>query len=78
VITQRIVIGNGSLFSSNIANPSSNLLDSQGFVQNYMKEPSAVANIESLTLEDGEYAYVAETYARGVLTSRGVYSKALF
>jgi hypothetical protein len=78
VITQRIVIGNRSLFTSRLGTPSPGLLDSRGDVQNYMKEPSAVATLPNLTLKDGEYAYIAEAYATGVLTSRGVYSKALF
>ena len=76
VITQRIVIGNGSLRSSALGTPLSHLIDSQGNVRDYMKEPSAVANFSGITLGDGQYSYVAESYVRG--TGEGVYSRAIF
>jgi hypothetical protein len=78
VITQRITIGNGSLFQSNIASPAAGLLDGQGIVRNYMREASAIATLPNLTLAEGQFAYIAEAYANGVLSSRGVYSKAVF
>lgn len=78
VITQRITIGNGALFQSSIASPASGLLDGQGLVRNYMREASAVATLPNLTLADGEFAYVVETWVNGILGSGGVYAKALF
>lgn len=78
VITQRLRIGNASLFTSDFGTPAAYLLDGQGLVRDYMKESSAVATMPNLTLADGQYAYISEVYVKGVLTSRGVYSRALF
>lgn len=78
VMTQRIVIGNGSLARSWLGTPTASLIDAQGLVRDYMREASAVARMPGLTLAEGEYAYVAETYAEGVFSSRGIYSRALF
>lgn len=78
VITQRITIGNASLFTSRIATPSPYLLDSQGLVDNYIKEPSAVATLPNLTLAQSQYAYISEMYVRGIGTGRNIYSRALF
>lgn len=78
VITQRLTIGNASLFQSSIANPSSTLIGAQGLVDKYMQHNSAVAILPNLTLVDGQYAYIAEVYVRGVGTDRTVYSRALF
>lgn len=78
VITQRITIGNRLLFHSSIGEPSVALIDGQGFVRDYMKERTAVATLPNLQLEDGQYAYISEAYVNGVLSNRGVYSRALF
>ncbi len=78
VITQRIVIGNQAQRPSNLGTPNAGLLDSQGLVRDYMEEPSAVAVFPMMTLDEGQYAYVAETNFRGVFNSEFVYSKAIF
>lgn len=78
VITQRVVIGNSALRSSNLGSPANHLVDSEGLVRDYMTEGSAVATFPMMNLDDGQFAYVAETYFRGVLNNAGVYSIAVF
>jgi hypothetical protein len=77
VITQRLTIGN-PVYVSQIASPSAYLLDSQGLVRDYMKEVSAVATPPDLTLSEGQYAYIVETYADRVASASSVYSRAVF
>jgi hypothetical protein len=78
VMTQRIVIGNPSLRSSNLGTPDASLLNSQGLVQDYMTEASAVANMPMITLEEGQFEYVAEIHFRGLMNGADVYSRAIF
>jgi hypothetical protein len=78
VITQRIVIGNQSLRASNLGTPDEDLLDDQGLVQDYMKEASAVATMPMITLDEGQFAYVAEIHFRGLMDQADVYSQAIF
>lgn len=85
VIMQRLVIGNTSLKSSEIGTPNSNLIDSKGLVTDYYREPSAVANVPFISLADGEFAYIAETYFPspdfdlvGYRVGTGNYTRSLF
>lgn len=85
VIMQRIVIGNSSAKQSELGTPNSSLLDSKGLVTDFMEEASAVATVPFISLNEGEYAYVAETYfpspdfdLGGYLTGTGNYTRALF
>lgn len=78
VVTQRIVVGNASLRVSSLGSPNSSLLDDRGLVRNYMTEASAVAQFDMMTLDDGQYAYVAETFFKTPMTTTGVYSRAIF
>lgn len=78
VMTQRIVVGNAGLRSSSLGTPNAGLLDAQGLVTDYMKETSAVATFPMMTLADGQYAYVAETFFNGLFQNQSVYSRAIF
>lgn len=85
VIVQRLVVGNAGLRQSALGTPDPSLLDSKGLVDNYLQEGSAVADLVGLTLHEGEYAYVAESYFQspdfdmpGFQSGTGVYSRAIF
>lgn len=87
VILQRIVIGNANLRPSALGEPNPSLLDAQGNVTNYLREPSARAvNFDAiLRLEPGELAYVSEAYFEapwlrfpGFLDQTGVYARTIF
>lgn len=78
VMTQRIVVGNAGLRSSSLGTPNAGLLDAQGLVTDYIKETSAVATFPMMTLADGQYAYVAETFFNGLFQNQSVYSRAIF
>lgn len=78
VVTQRIVIGNQSLRTSALGTPNSGLLDSKGLVTDYLTEASAVATFPMMTLQDGQYAYVAEVHFIGFMGGAPIYSRAIF
>lgn len=85
VIMQRLVIGNPSLKASEMGTPNAALLDTKGLVTNYFQEASAVANVPYVSLVDGEYAYIAETFFPspdfdlvGYQVGTGNYTRALF
>ncbi len=78
VVTQRIVIGNQSLRTSALGTPNAGLLDSKGLVRDYMIEVSAVATFPMMTLQEGQYAYVAETHFVGFMGGAPIYSRAIF
>lgn len=79
VVTQRIVVGNATIRASALGTPSGHLIDGSGLVRDYMKESSAVARMPTgLMLAEGQYAYVAETFCRGIMGSNPVYSRAIF
>jgi Flp pilus assembly protein TadG len=73
VITQRIVIGNSSLYNSTIGSPASSLIQSDGSITptNYLKQFSCRAstlsqgtNVGLLTLQPSERTYVSEGFFR--------------
>jgi hypothetical protein len=87
VMTQRVVVGNQSLKSSQFGTPNSNLLDAKGTVANYMKETSARATgfNNLLTMSGKEFAFVAEGFFKGVSfkfglwpTAEDIYTVAMF
>jgi hypothetical protein len=76
VITQRLVVGNASLYASAIGTPNSNLIKADGtiLVDDYLKNTSCRANTLStggtnpstgqLTLQNAERTFIAEAYFR--------------
>ncbi|MBE7543957.1 MAG: pilus assembly protein [Bryobacteraceae bacterium] len=87
VITNRVVVGNPSLRASDYGTPSNTSLDSSGNTYDIYRDTSVRAtNFGSvLTLNSGQFAFVAEGLFRGAginLTSSGigndVYSRAIF
>jgi hypothetical protein len=87
VMTQRVVVGNQSLKSSQFGAPDASLLDSKGNVANYMKETSARAAGfgNYLTMTSKEFAFVTEGFFKGVSfkfgmwpTAEDIYTVALF
>jgi hypothetical protein len=78
VITQRIVVGDPSLRASAVGTPNAGLLDSKGLVRDYIKEVSAVATFPMMTLQNGQYAYVAEVHFVGFMGGAPIYSRAIF
>jgi hypothetical protein len=87
VMTQRVVVGNQGLRSSQFGTPEGSLLDSKGNVANYIKETSARVTGFSgmLTLTSKEVAYVTEGFFKGVSfkfgmwpTAEDIYTVALF
>jgi len=74
VITQRLVIGNGGLYTSAIGNPASGIITSNGTItpNNYLTNVSCRANTLStggtnpttgqLTLQNAERTFIAEAY----------------
>jgi hypothetical protein len=85
VMTQRLVIGNPSLRTSNLGTPNSNLLNADGLVARYKEEASAVVTMPGMVLPEGEYAYITEAYFDvprvsiwGNSNARGVYNRVVF
>jgi hypothetical protein len=86
VITQRLYIGNTTVFSSPFGTPASNLLDSQGNttltaqVSNVGLQTSSFGNI--ITLTASQFTYMTEAYFQSTdlygNPSAGVYSRAIF
>jgi hypothetical protein len=65
VVMRRIVIGNNTLFQTNYGSPASSLIDpATGYVKNYASDATARADgfANLLTLNNGEIAYMAESY----------------
>jgi hypothetical protein len=87
VMTQRVIVGNQSLKSSQFGAPDPMLLDSKGNVANYIKETSARATGfgDLLTMQGKEFAFVTEGFFKGVSfkfglwpTAEDIYTVALF
>ncbi len=87
VMTQRVVVGNQSLKSSQFGAPDPMLLDAKGNVANYIKETSARAAGfgDLLTMKGKEFAFVTEGFFKGVSfkfgmwpTAEDIYTVALF
>ena len=85
MITQRLIVGNANLRASSIGNPNAVLMDSKGLISEYMNQPSAVATVPWIQLNDGEYAYIAESYFSspefnlpGFQTGTGVYTISMY
>jgi hypothetical protein len=87
VITNRVVVGNPSLRASDFGTPSDTSLDSSGNSYDIYRDTTVRAtNFGSiLTLNSGQFAFVAEGHFRGAginLASSGigndVYSRAIF
>ncbi len=68
VTINRIVVGNSSLRSSDLATPTASLIGSDGDIEpaNYLTNSSVVASTfpSVLVLNDGEFAYVVEAFFR--------------
>jgi TadE-like protein len=65
VIAQRQVVGNDSLYASRIGTPSPNGMDSQGNVQDVIRDTTAQATNWSdsgIVLPSGKFAFVVEVY----------------
>lgn len=68
VVTQRVVVGNSSLQSSNFGNPAPAVLGNDGKITeyNYCTNASVVVPASShaskLNLQPGQYSYVSEAY----------------
>lgn len=71
VFTHRLYIGNRSLKNSSYGTPNDAGLDTKGNVIDYYRDASARASGfgDTLALNRGEYAFMAETYFEGVLFS---------
>jgi len=88
VLMRRIVIGNNTVFQTTYGTPNTALLDAAtGYIKNYTSDASARADSVSnfLTLNDGEIAYMAESYftapdlvVPGIFTGLNSYSNATF
>jgi hypothetical protein len=88
VVMRRIVIGNNTLFQTNYGSPTSSLIDATtGFVKNYSTDATARADTFAnlLTLNNGEIAYMAESYftapdlaVPGVFSGLASYNNATF
>jgi len=77
VVTQRYVLGNGSLRSSSFGTPSG--VDPRtGNVRDWTNDPTARANGFPGSLKPGEFTYVAECYLTSPEARSGVYSRAMF
>ena len=77
VVTQRFVIGNASLQSSNFGSPAS--IDSTtGDVNNWLTDTSARATNFTVPLNGGEWTYISESYFTSTARPSGIYSRALF
>ena len=62
VIVQRLTIGDPSLRPSSIGTPGALLILTDGSVNNYFTDDTAIATFPYMQLAENEYAYVAETY----------------
>lgn len=66
VVVKRMVVGNPAVYTTTFGNPSSTLLGNQGMITsaNYLTDVSVRAPAFSsvMTLNAGEFAYVAEAY----------------
>lgn len=64
VIVHRIVIGNDSIHTGAVGNPNPALIQSNGDVDNYLTDSSAVSTTFNniLQLQPGEVAYVSEGF----------------
>jgi hypothetical protein len=88
VVMRRIVIGNNTLFQTNYGSPSPSLIDaSTGYIKNYSSDATARADGfgNLLTLNNGEIAYMAESYftaqdlaVPGLFNGLASYSNATF
>jgi hypothetical protein len=86
VITGRIIFGNTSLRTSSYGNPASTYFNSSGDASalDYLKQSALViSNFNTtLTLGDGENAYIAETFfasaGTGFGMGQGVYNRSIF
>lgn len=87
VVTQRLVVGNASLLTSNFGPVGRVTTDAQGNVSNYMTDPNAVTTSfgSVIVLNGNEFAYVSEVYfpspeldMPGFQTGTGVYSRSIF
>ncbi len=88
VLMRRVVIGNNTVFQTSYGSPNASLIDpTTGYVKNYTSDASTradgVANF--LTLNNGEIAYMAESYftapdlvVPGLFTGLSSYSNAIF
>ena len=66
VVVKRMVVGNPAVYTTTFGNPTSAIIGSQGMISsaNYLTNASVRAPAFSavMTLNAGEYAYVAEAY----------------
>lgn len=83
VVTQRVVVGDGSLRTSALGTPPN--IDAQGFVLDYMTDPAAIANFPQMQLAAGETAFVTEGFFNtpeitlpGFHSDAGVYNLAIY
>ena len=88
VVMRRIVIGNNGMFTTQYGSPSGSLIDpNSGDIKNYSSDATARADNFSnlLTLNDGEIAYLAESYFKspdlavpGLYNGLASYQNAIF
>lgn len=88
VIIRRIVIGNASLRQSNFGTPNPSLIDSEGWVSNYLTDTStrAVGFISLVPdMAPGQMAYLVESYfwapeltLAGMQFGGGIYTRSIF
>ncbi|MFN7997532.1 MAG: hypothetical protein U0Q18_28195 [Bryobacteraceae bacterium] len=89
VFTQRLVVGNSSLYASKFGTPSASIVASDGLIatSDYLRNTSAraVGFTSLLPMTGGKLAYLTETYFsspdfdwRGYMTNTGVYANAIF
>jgi hypothetical protein len=87
IVMNRIVVGNNGIFTTIYGNPSANIITANGDIPRYQSDAStradAVTNL--MTLNDGEIAYMAESYVTapdlavpGVFSGLATYQNAIF
>lgn len=77
VVTQRYVLGNSALRASSFGTPTG-LDPSTGNVRDWADDLSARADGFPVSLNPGEFTYVAECYLSSLEARSGVYSRAMF
>jgi len=87
VVMNRIVVGNNTIFTTGYGNPVPASISSNGDVLTYQSDTSARADSFSnlMTMNDGEIAYLAESYVTapdlavpGVFGGLATYQNAIF
>jgi len=87
VVMNRIVVGNNGIFTTGYGNPTPAIISTNGDVLTYQSDTSARADSFSnlMTMNDGEIAYLAESYVTapdlavpGVFGGLATYQNAIF